>query len=486
MSKPGENLQHQREQEIRQLREQNELLTSLVRDAPVAIVSLDLDRNVRIWNRAAEKIFGWREDEVLGRPLPHIPVGKMEEHQALHRKVVAGEAIRDVELHRLTKDGTPLRTSVSTWPLRDFNNNIIGLMAVYEDVAQLDGTPIAPEIPFRGIVEQSLVGLYIIQDDIFQYANPRFAEMFGVSQSEFMGKSVELFIHPPDRELVLENLRRRISGEATSIFYGVRGKHREGRIVDIEVHGTRFQYRGRPAVIGVAVDVTESKRREEEIRLSQQRFQELSRHLISMREEARTNIAREVHDVLGGTLTALKMDLRWLSRNVTEPTLIQRAQTMIDLAQEAIETVRRISSDLRPGVLDNLGLIAAIEWEAQRFSERLDIPCDVVSERPEVALDDGRATAVFRIVQEALTNISRHAQAKNVQIRIGGTPDTLKVEIIDDGNGITPEQINSVKSYGILGMCERARQIGGNVQIDARNGPGARVVLTCPIQAATS
>ena len=344
------------EAELQRLRDENDLLKSLVRDAPVALVSLDLNRHVRIWNQAAERIFGWREDEVIGRTLPHIPADRQEQSVSLHNKVVSGESLNDIELERLTKDGKAVRLNFSTNPLRDFNNNVIGLIGVYEDFgvvqAHADATP---EIPFRGLVEQSLVGLYIIQDDMFQYVNPRFAAMFGYTQQEMAPQLVSKFIAKQDAAKVDENLRKRIAGEITSLFYQFKGQHKDGRQVDIDVHGTRFQYRGQPAVIGVAIDVTEAKQREQEIERSHERLRELSQYLLSMREEQRTKISREIHDVLGGTLTALKMDLSWLSRHATESKMAGRVQTMMDLIRDAIETVRKISADLRPGVLDNLG-----------------------------------------------------------------------------------------------------------------------------------
>jgi PAS domain S-box-containing protein len=388
----------------------------------------------------------------------------------------------DIELERLTKDGKAVRLNFSTTPLRDFNNNVIGLIGVYDDfdaaLAHVDATT---EIPFRGLVEQSLVGLYVIQDDMFQYVNPRFAAMFGYTQQEMAPQLLAKFIAEEDVAKVNENIRRRIAGEVPSIFYQFKGRHKDGRLVDIDVHGTRFQYRGQPAVIGVAIDVTEAKMRERELVQSQERLRELSQHLLSMREEQRTKISREIHDVLGGTLTALKMDLSWLQRHTTEPKLVARANTMMELIRDAIDTVRRISTDLRPGVLDNLGLFDAIEWETNRFRERLDIECHVSMHGASVNLNDQVATAIFRIFQEALTNISRHAKATKVDIAVTKVGDVLSIEVRDNGCGISKEELNHSKSYGLVSMSERALQLGATLAINSALGQGTQVVLRYPL-----
>lgn len=463
--------------ELQRLREENDMLKSLVRDAPVAFISLDLHRRVQIWNRAAERIFGWREEEVIGRPLPHIPSENEENSRAIHQQVVAGESLRDIELERMTKAGKAVRVNLSTSPLRDFANNVIGLVGVYDD---LDNAA-APEIPFRGLVEQSLVGLYIIQDQLFQYVNPRFAEMFGHTQGEMAPKPVEDFIAPEDRATVSGNLQKRISGEVPSLFYHFKGVHKDGHLVDIDVHGSRFQYRGRPAIIGVGLDVTASRQYQRELEQSQQRLRELSQHLLSLREEQRTKIAREIHDVLGGTLTALKMDLSWLQKNTAEPKLAARAQTMMELIRDAIDTVRKISADLRPGVLDNLGLLDAIEWEAEKFRERMGIDCHIAVRSEKLDMPDEAAIAIFRIFQEALTNIARHAEASRVEIDAAVDADGLRIAVRDNGKGLSTQTRNDSKSYGLVGMAERALQVGAMLTIDNVPTGGTQVLLRCPL-----
>jgi signal transduction histidine kinase len=178
------------------------------------------------------------------------------------------------------------------------------------------------------------------------------------------------------------------------------------------------------------------------------------------------------------------MDLSWLSRHTSDPKLTGRVQTMMELIRDAIDTVRKISADLRPGVLDNLGLFDAIEWEANRFRERLDIECNLAMQAPSIELEDAVATAMFRIFQEALTNISRHAQATRVDISVTHAESVLTIEVRDNGRGIGKRELNHGKSYGLMGMSERALQIGATLDIGSEEGKGTCVTLRFPVNAA--
>lgn len=466
--------------ELARLREENRMLRSLVRDAPVAIVALDLERNVQIWNLAAERTFGWTEAEVIGRQLPHVPADNLQQSRDIHRSVVEGGEVRDVELERLTKGGEALRVNLSTAPLRDFDQHIIGLMAVYEDITE--ATPAADlQIPFRGLVEQSVAGLYIIQDLRFQYVNPRWAAMFGRSVAEMTGQPVADFIAPEDQALVTANLQKRISGEAPSIQYELRGIRPDHSRAIIEVHGTRFQYCGRPAVIGVGIDVTAARQREQELEASREALRELSQHLISVREEQRAQIAREVHDVLGGTLTALKLDLGWLAKRVSETPQQERLDSMLATVRAAIDTVRRISADLRPAALDNLGLFAALDWETREFARRLGVGHHLDFPPGEPPLTPEQATAIFRVVQEAFTNIARHANASHITLHATWTASQLTVTVTDNGCGVGADTPRLRRSLGVLGMTERMRQIGGELHINSAPGQGTQVLLSCPL-----
>jgi PAS domain S-box-containing protein len=202
----------------------------------------------------------------------------------------------------------------------------------------------------------------------------------------------------------------------------------------------------------------------------------------SVREDERTGIAREIHDELGQALTALKMDIAWVARRVRDADdVTSKLGEMTELADQVIQSVRRISAELRPGILDDLGLSAAIEWQADEFAARHGIACTVRSKLGELRLDRGLATAVFRIFQEALTNIARHASATQVDVHLRLERGQLRLDVEDDGVGLT-DAAHRNGGLGLLGMRERARRLGGDCTITRRTGRGTAVSLIVPLR----
>jgi signal transduction histidine kinase len=213
----------------------------------------------------------------------------------------------------------------------------------------------------------------------------------------------------------------------------------------------------------------------------------LSQHAESVREDERTGIARAIHDELGQALTALKMDIAWIGRRLASTAIDREAISekldgMSQMTDEVIHQVRRISAELRPGVLDDLGLIAALEWQGQEFEKRTGTHCLVHSELgEEVQIDRNLSTAVFRIFQEALTNITRHAHARHVDVVLKQEGECLRLDVRDDGDGIPPEALHNPTSLGLLGMRERARQLGGTATVNGAPRRGTLVSLSVPL-----
>jgi PAS domain S-box-containing protein len=212
----------------------------------------------------------------------------------------------------------------------------------------------------------------------------------------------------------------------------------------------------------------------------------LSHHVESVREDERTGIAREIHDELGQGLTALKMDIAWLGRRAAdnEPmggqAIREHLRGMSQLADDIIQQVRRISAELRPGVLDDLGLGAAIEWQAQEFTRRTGTACAVHSNLGDVHLERPLSTGLFRIFQEALTNVARHARATNVEVRLVRDAEWIELSVRDDGVGIAPEALASRRSLGLLGIRERARNLGGTASVGPAGERGALLSVRVP------
>lgn len=242
-----------------------------------------------------------------------------------------------------------------------------------------------------------------------------------------------------------------------------------------------------PAVVRAlreAEQRAQHRRAEEQLRESHEQLRALSVYLQSVREEERTRIAREVHDELGQALTSCKLDLSWIAGRLPAELkpLADKARSLTAHIDSTIQTVRRISSELRPGVLDHLGLVAAIEWQANEFQNRTGIKCDVRSRVREPLPDQELSTTFFRIFQETLTNVIRHAGATHVAVDLKETAGHIILEVKDNGRGIAQTDIFNTKSMGLLGMRERAALLGGLFKIGAApHGKGTQVSVSIPL-----
>ena len=339
------------------------------------------------------------------------------------------------------------------------------------------------DVPFRGIVEQSLAGVYVVLDERFMYANDRFAAMFGYERSEFIGRRMVDCVTPESVQEVMENYRRRISGKVSSIHYLTKGLRKDGGIVHLELHASRVVCRGRPALAGVALDVTERVKQQEELRCSREQLRELARHINTTREVDRARVAREIHDVLGGMLTSAKFDVARIVRRTDTPELEELnriASDLVTLMQETIDTARSISNEMRPTSLDLLGLHAALKQVVERFGERHRITVDVTGISEGTRVPAAIAMQIYRIVQEGLTNVARHAKADRVRLELGETEEVFTLRLADNGCGIdsTPRRSGSI---GLFSMTERAREIGGVLEVREAHGGGTELLLRLPL-----
>ena len=316
----------------------------------------------------------------------------------------------------------------------------------------------------------------------FLAVNDSFVALTGYSREEAVGHTaleLNLWPNPEDRRKVMDKLKK--EKRVRDFEAQIRLKSGEERTLLISVE--RIELDGQVCLLHVANDVTLRHRAEETLRA-------LSARLRSAREEEGTRIAREIHDELGGALTGLKWDLERIDTMLAAstsgslvPDLHERIGDMTTTIETTITTIRRIASELRPGVLDDLGLVAAIEWQVEQFQARTGLKCHWTNTANEVELDREKSTAVFRILQEILTNVLRHAQATNLYVRLSRTRHHLELEVKDDGCGITKSQRINSQSLGLLGMKERALLVGGEVHISGKEGQGTTVLVRVPLRA---
>jgi len=303
----------------------------------------------------------------------------------------------------------------------------------------------------------------------------------GYTKEEFLNLSPSAIVSPGSIEEFNKH-NEKLLKESHVIFELVH-RAKDNRRIFVELSSHLFNYKGKPTVLSVARDITQRKQAERKLNKTSSRLRNLASHLQTVREEERTTIAREIHDELGQVLTVLKIQITLLSKKLRsdQQELKNKLNYASAIIDSTVEKVQRITAKLRPNILDELGLIPAIEWQAQEFQEVTGIQCSLSLPNDEIQPDDEKSTAIFRIFQESLTNVMRHSLAKKVSVSLQIKNEALFLKIKDDGTGINTEQINDSKSLGIIGMKERALILGGEVMIEGIYGKGTEVTVEMPL-----
>jgi signal transduction histidine kinase len=259
---------------------------------------------------------------------------------------------------------------------------------------------------------------------------------------------------------------------------------KNGTVVRVNIIAHNILYEGKDVTLVLANDVTEKVKAEEALLKSHEELRQLATHLEKVRETERTLIAREIHDELGQQLTGLKMDISWLNRRLKnqDAEVQQKIAETILLIDTTVKTVRRIATELRPSILDDLGLLAAMEWQSEEFEKRFEIACIFSSNVTDVKINPDQATGVFRIYQECLTNVLRHADATEVIVTLQVKDLTLVLTISDNGKGFVATEIENKKTLGLRGMKERTTLMGGSYEIFSQPGEGVSVIIVVPLK----
>ncbi|WP_033534717.1 PAS domain-containing sensor histidine kinase [Bordetella trematum] len=345
---------------------------------------------------------------------------------------------------------------------------------------------------FEGLIEQSVAGIYLLQNAHLVYVNDAFARLCGVPREKLVGRPLAKVAPPQQRDSLLKQYERRLTGDKDSTFT-VRLQLPGGGERALEIHGRRIDFNGEPAVIGVGIDATERLQRQAELQQSRAALAELVNHIETLREAERQRFAMELHDAVGGMLSALKFDLSRLSRQLhktpDEPAQAQRLTQMmgqcLSLLQDTITTVRQISEDLHPSALPHLGLPVAIENHLRQFETRYGLICHYRKQPAPLALDADAMAHLYRIFQESLTNVAKHAQARHVWVTLEHDGGALELTVRDDGVGL-PQAQPRPGSYGLMGMRERARLLGGTLALEPAPDGGTCLRLRLPDRPAPS
>jgi len=330
-------------------------------------------------------------------------------------------------------------------------------------------------------IPQAVVGLH---ERRINFANHAVKVIFGWHREELIGKSISM-IYRNEEE----------SDKIAAVFYSSLEHQRtyetefpclrkDGQEIRCRMKASRIGEKLREKRIVVTYeDVTAEKKAQEDLERSREELRNLSIHLQSVREEESTRVARKIHDELGQSLTALQMDMSWLENRLpaSSKDIRKKTQSMSELVDSTIESVHNITTELRPSLLDDLGLPTAIEWQAADFQKRSGIRCQAHIRCSDNAIDKELATTIFRIFQETLTNIARHAKATQCRVNLTETETELYLEVTDNGVGITQWQIDDPRSFGMIGMRERAHLWGGTVHIRNAKPSGTKVRVLIPM-----
>jgi PAS domain S-box-containing protein len=455
-----------------------------------AVIATDSDGRITFLNPIAAALTGWEQEEALNQPIGNVlrlineESGMTADNEVL--RVLNEKQILAVANHvdLVTRDGREISVEHSAAPILAGRGRVIGVVLVFRDVSERRQEQIETAEQ-ASLIELTQDSVFVIDmEGRVQFWSRGAEAMLGYSKAEAAGQIAHDLLCTEFPEPFTEIV-------ATLLRVG----HWEGDLIKSAKDGRRVVVAGRwalqwgkrdqsPRVLVINSDITERRRGEELLVLQKEQLRALADRLEWVREEDRKRVARDLHDQIGQILTAIKMDMSWFSRHLpeSEVEMLARLKESSQLINDGVKAVRTICSGLRPGVLDDLGLAAAIEWQAGEFTSRNGIGCQVSVPPVDLHLDGDRATATFRIFQECLTNVIRHAQAKQVRVTLRQEEYSIVLVVEDDGVGFFESGVsNSIGSLGLLGMKERAQFCGGDVQIASSPGSGTTVTVRVPV-----
>ena len=461
-----------------------------------AVVATGKGGVILYWNRFAEWLFGWSEDEIRGQTLAKITGFTSE---AARSGISGFGAVKgwagEVRAHR--RDGSTFPAYLTCSPIWREDGSIAGFVYTFIDITERKGAETAlqdSEAKYSTVVENSPTGVFIYQHGKLVFGNHRFFQMLGRTLKDVATMEVADIVHPEDWPEVSELFRRRLAGQGATQDYECRILNALGEVRWIAGRSALIRYGSEPALLGNIQDITERHKAEEALRDSQEALHRLSGRLMSAQEGERRRVAQELHDSIGQSLSAVKfMVERALDEQEELVPGLERGKTLqavVPVIQGAVEEVRRISMALRPTTLDDLGLLATIAWFTREFQVTYpDLAVVRQIEVEEFEVPDSLKTNIFRILQEAMNNAAKYSQATTVTVVLRQVLRDLQVMVVDDGIGFKTAERRTpdlTGGFGLVSMQERAELFGGSLIVTSSPGEGTVILARWPQSEETS
>jgi PAS domain S-box-containing protein len=478
------------------LKRTKEYLENVIDNSVDAIGIVDKHGKFILWNRRAAEIYGYKFDELANMAAFDLYANPEQLDQMLARLRKDG-VVREYEILMKKRDSNIVPMDISISLLKDDDGDTIGSVCVARDLSERKKAEMALKLAKeqlsryskdleRQVKERTKEITSILKntpavvsiknkDGCYRLVNPRYEELFGISEREIRGKS--------DHDIFPKEIADQFRATDLQVFQEKRPCQVEERIfqadgahIYLSVKFPLFDGQGfANGICSISTDITELKSAQDQLR-------RLSANIMAGQEKERAAISRELHDELGQVLTALRMDAVWLRErlNRKDAKAAERVSTMCDLIDTTIDEVRGMALRLRPKVLDDLGLIDALEWHATDFEKRTGTTC-IFRHDGVTQISDMVATAAYRIAQEALTNVARHSRATRADVTLRVEEDMLSLTVVDNGCGFGAHEIAGVECLGMSCMRERAGLVGGNLEVRSQPGEGTCVYFKIPI-----
>ena len=472
----------EREKSQQELAQSEERYRTIIEQASDGIFISDMAGRYIDVNSNGMRLSGYTKQELMERTIYDLlPDGDIEKNPLKFDELLSGKVVINERLMRI-KDGSLKEIEISAKMLAD--GRFIGIVRDITTRKRAQETLRISEEKYRLLFNQNPMPMFMIElpDRKFIDVNNAAVEFYGYTKEEFLKMTV-YDIRP---EYTIEKLKDLDSSNINGVHHAGIWKHKkkDGTVVQMNIITHNILYEEKNARLVLANDVTQKIKAEEELKKSHEELRQLATHMEKVRETERTSIAREIHDELGQQLTGLKMDISWLNKKIKnqEAEVQEKILDTIALIDATVITVRRIATELRPSILDDLGLIAAMEWQSEEFEKRSEISCIFSSNVTEADVGSDLATGIFRIYQECLTNVLRHADATEVISSFKISEHALQLSIMDNGKGFIAQEIATKRTLGLLGMKERTTLLGGTYEIFSEPGKGTSVIIIVPLK----